>query len=135
MVTFDFSVIGTDLPYVALEVSSIAAEEVKAMAELIYFGVMVNSPVDSGKFRANWNVSLNIPDYSTSDATMPDLGKVARLNPKDGDTIFIGNGLPYYPVLEYGLYPGTGPKTINGFSRQAPDGVLRPTLNELLGAL
>lgn len=45
------------------------------------------------------------------------------------------NPLPYAHVLEFGLYPGLGPRTTPGpdagiYSRQAREGVVRPILEE-----
>jgi hypothetical protein len=55
------------------------------------------------------------------------------------DTIVIFNNTPYIRKLEYGGYgkydengnliqPSNGPKTINGFSRQAPQGMVGVTM-------
>lgn len=47
----------------------------------------------------------------------------------------ITNDKPYGPVVEFGLYPGVGPRTIETsdgiFSTQAPVGMVRLTLTEL----
>lgn len=44
------------------------------------------------------------------------------------------NPLPYAHVLEFGLYPGLGPRTTSGpdgiYSRQAPEGVVRPQVED-----
>ena len=37
----------------------------------------------------------------------------------------MANNLPYAHVIEYGGYPGDGPNTVGGFSKQAPAGVVR----------
>lgn len=51
---------------------------------------------------------------------------------KGDESLFISNNLPYITTLEYGGYPnppkkGTG-KTINGYSKQAPNGMVGVTL-------
>jgi hypothetical protein len=37
----------------------------------------------------------------------------------------LANNLPYANVIEYGGYQGDGPNTVGGFSKQAPQGVVR----------
>lgn len=78
------------------------------------------TPVDTGRARSNWNVNFNSVDTSTEE---PSPGSIqASIN--SGSTtisqystgrgnIFISNSLPYIERLE------------NGFSRQAPAGMLR----------
>ena len=91
--------------------------------------VDLRSPVDEGRFRGNNNLAVRAPDTKTS---YPDdksgaeaLGRAqARLAEyKLGDTVYITNSLPYARVIEFGEYPGDGPKTSNGFSTQSPQGV------------
>jgi len=98
----------------------------------LYSSVVYMSPVDTGRFRANWNVSVNSVDTATSQSTdknraNTEVAKVLEL--PVGGVYFLSNSLPYAQVLEYGLYPNppkhpTG-KTVNGYSRQAPAGFVR----------
>ena len=91
------------------------------------------TPVDTGRARNNWNVSEGSPDYGTTTATGDTAlarGAAVIANLKFGDTAYITNGLPYIPTLEYGGY-GPGPKTVGGFSRQAPAGMVGITVAEL----
>jgi hypothetical protein len=121
-----------DLVIVRNAIRGTADESVRYVAEEIYSGVLRRSPVETGKFRANWTVGIGSPDYSTTSSTSTDYDKAKNaLRNLSGQDVVIGNFLPYAPVIEYGLYP-PGPKTINGFSRQAPMGVLEPTLNSLV---
>lgn len=104
----------------------------------IFKGVVEKTPVDEGYLRAAWNISLNEPVFITTpgeqgSAALPsDLGWFPR--------VYITNGLPYAAVVEYGLYPGIGPKTVTGtnpttgggiFSRQSPAGMVEVTLNDV----
>jgi len=104
-----------------------------------YTGVVRKSPVDTGRFRGNWNVALAVPDTSTNDKKPHPKRKPGERVPKrprqDGDgwaraiaalagakpgiTIFITNNLPYAVYLE------------NGSSRQAPAGMLGITVEEV----
>ena len=112
----------------------------------------MKSPVDTGNFRANWNFSFGSPDFSTRDAAGAGeaggaevVGKMKSdiASAQDGvlgKTSCLANGLPYGPILEYGGYPnppkkgsyvkGSGYviKSVGGFSRQAPQGMVRVTL-------
>jgi hypothetical protein len=84
--------------------------------------VIKKSPVDTGRFRANWNVSLGNPDYSTSDATDKGgavsiaRGAAALSGFGTGGVAYITNNLPYAQRLE------------NGYSTQAPAGMVRITV-------
>lgn len=98
----------------------------------VFKAVVLKSPVDTGRFRANWNVSQGAPDTTVTDSTdkgraQAEVGKVTAL-PVGGVT-YLSNSLPYAQVLEYGLYPNppknpTG-KTVGGYSTQAPQGMVR----------
>lgn len=86
--------------------------------------VVEKSPVDTGRFRANWIVA-----YYPSDEVMPGLDRsgVAAINrglrtiqlfvPEKGELWFVNN-LPYARRLEY------------GYSGQAPSGMVRITVLE-----
>jgi hypothetical protein len=97
--------------------------------------IIKDSPVDSGRFRANWQVSFNEPINSEVDTI--DKSKLGRdtynkngfliNNSKVPLTYWIQNNLPYSEKLEFGLFT-TKPetiKTIGGFSKQAPMGFTR----------
>lgn len=80
------------------------------------------SPVDTGRFRGNWQFSIDNP----AEGTLADLDPAgtetsARLAGdsilfKSGETAYIVNNLPYAIPLEY------------GHSDQAPGGMVRVTL-------
>lgn len=80
------------------------------------------SPVDTGRFRGNWQFSLDSPSQGTLDRLDPN-GTAANAELVDGaiqfragDTAYIVNNLPYAIMLEY------------GYSDQAPGGMVRITL-------
>lgn len=66
----------------------------------LYDSIVEMTPVDSGQARDEWEFEKT-----------------------DGYTR-IFNELPYMQHLEYGLY-GKGPKTVGGYSTQAPAGMVR----------
>ena len=90
--------------------------------------VQKKTPVDSGALRRSWTVALNaVPsNYDGSQIAIAQ----ARLS----DTIVIATDKPYAPMLEYGLYPTplkTGKVTMQGYSSQAPRGMIRISVDEI----
>jgi hypothetical protein len=79
------------------------------------------SPVDTGRFRGNWQFSIDAPATGTLTTLDPTGAEAtARLAGdsilfKAGETAFIVNNLPYAIPLEY------------GHSDQAPEGMVRIT--------
>jgi len=97
--------------------------------------IIKQTPVDTGRLKNNWYASNRRVGVRTTKATDPS-GKnsLARVDKalsrlKVGQRFHFFNNLPYARVVEFGLYPNppknpTG-KTVNGFSKQAPAGMLR----------
>lgn len=97
--------------------------------------IIKDTPVDKGRLINNWYASNRAVGVRTTKAVDPSgkrsLARVdkalARL--KLGQRFHFFNNLPYARVVEFGLYPNppknpTG-KTVNGFSKKAPSGMLR----------
>ncbi len=106
----------------------------KAYAFALYSSIVRKTPVDTGRARGNWNISTPNPDLSTSESSTKQkyTQKEQLPEPNGDDPIYISNNLPYIAKLEYGGFPnppkkGTG-KTVNGFSKQAPEGMVGVTL-------
>jgi hypothetical protein len=106
------------------------AEKYKANLETVtrkatfdlFSSVVRKSPVDTGRFRANWNVSQGSPDESTSEATSETRANLQlrkALTFKAGDVVWLCNALPYARRLEY-----------DGWSGQAPQGMVRISVLE-----
>ncbi|QLB44475.1 HK97 gp10 family phage protein [Mannheimia pernigra] len=106
-----------------------ADKALRAIALQTLIRVQKKSPVDTGQLRRSWTVALNgFPSSYKGSDTVPS-------NAKFGDVIVIATNKPYAPMLEYGLYPNppkkpTG-KTKNGYSIQAPNGMVRITVQEM----
>ena len=86
--------------------------------------VILRSPVDTGRFRGNWQVAIgSVPtgtlELDDKDGTVV-IGKVQAeaLNLRAGDSIYLVNNLPYAIPLEY------------GHSSQSPQGMVRLTVQE-----
>lgn len=86
--------------------------------------VVEKSPVDTGRFRANWTVSYSPTDQTilgmdpTGIATINRGLALIQLMQPDRDELWISNSLPYARRLEY------------GYSGQAPQGMVRLTVRE-----
>jgi hypothetical protein len=86
--------------------------------------VIYKTPVDSGRARANWQVTIGAQasgtvefDDTNGGATMS-RATAASAGFKAGDTIYLTNNLPYIRRLE------------EGYSQQAPAGMVALTVQE-----
>jgi hypothetical protein len=125
-------------------------EDVARMTCIELFSrVVLRSPVDTGRFRANWQLSYASIDTSVTTST-DETGndKIAQIRAtaaefKLGQILYFTNSLPYAAVLEYGLYPnppeegskkrgeaGKAVHVVGGYSMQAPQGMVRVTVIE-----
>lgn len=127
---------------------------VRGVTILAFQRVVLRSPVDTGRFRANWNVAYGSYDSSTSASLDPE-GKAKSdsvssgvLSFPVGGIVYLTNSLPYAGALEYGLYPnppirgskkrgedGYAIHVIGGYSMQAPQGMVRITAREFADAV
>lgn len=84
------------------------------------------SPVLTGRFKNNWNISNAVPDFSTTLATAPNISQSKSAASifsikANGQTVFITNALPYAFKIEY-----------EGWSKtKSPQGVVRVTIAEM----
>jgi len=88
----------------------------------LFKAVVERSPVDTGRFRANWNCSQGAPNNDTSagtDATRGLTEAQKALTFSAGGIVYFINALPYAQRLEY-----------EGWSSQAPAGMVRITISE-----
>ena len=92
----------------------------KATFEL-FNKIVLRSPVDTGRFRANWNVSYAQADTSVTLSTNQNRGTkeaAKALTYPTGGVVYLSNGLPYAQRLE------------TGWSQQAPIGMVRVSIVE-----
>ena len=89
--------------------------------------VVLKTPVDTGRARGNWQVSIGDPALTmleAADRTGSDtiaIGTAQLENLKAYETIFLTNNVPYIIYLE------------EGSSKQAPAGMVKMTVDELAG--
>lgn len=109
----------------------------RALAFALFIKILYRTPVDSGRARQNWIVTLNggslayNPNAAKGGMVLAD-GRKMIYNAKGDDSIIIQNNAPYIGMLEYGGYGPNSPsgKTVNGFSKQAPHGMVGVTMLE-----
>jgi hypothetical protein len=102
--------------------------------------IIMRTPVDTGRLRGNWQPTIGSPasrPINNRQAPIQAVRQVSHEAP--GNIYWLVNNLPYAPVAEYGLW-GTGPgatdkTTRDGFSIQAPYGMVRITVSEFSTAL
>lgn len=114
-----------DLRKFAKKAGDNAEKVVRAVALDVTYSVVDMSPVDTGRFKNNWNVNVSSIDRMTRDTT--DASGAASKARADsalisftiGQNIYISNSLPYAQRLE------------DGYSKiQAPSGMVKVTLTK-----
>jgi hypothetical protein len=113
--------------------------------------IILRTPVDTGRARANWGVMAAKPRMTVLIMANDKSGADTLNKAKDevfswsGDgSIFMTNNLPYIGVLEYGGFPNPPKvgsrvkgkkfgsiKSVGGYSYQAPKGMVRVTMVEM----
>lgn len=93
-------------------------------------GVIVNSPVLTGRLRASWNLGAGVPDPSTSEAvdkggnaTLTQIATAVRQYDAGG-LLYVTTPLSYARPIEY-----------EGHSKKAPQGMVGITMANLPNAL
>lgn len=111
----------------------------RVFAFMLYSHIVMRTPVDTGRARGNWNVSASEIDARVTELKGAQYHSVNDMPNISGDEpIFIANNLYYIRKLEYGGYGlykngkliqvANGPKTVNGYSKQAPAGMVGVTM-------
>lgn len=95
----------------------------------LFSRIVLRSPVRTGRFRGNWQVTIgSVPDNTieindvSGTATISKAASVSA-GIKAGMTIYLTNNLPYGPKLE------------TGYSQQAPAGMVAITVSEFQGVV
>lgn len=95
---------------------------VRKLALDMFSGVVLMSPVDTGRFRGNWQVRIgtiptgyNVNTFDKSGQKVIQAIQSEVQQYKAGQVIYLVNHLPYARALEF------------GHSKQAPNGMVRVT--------
>tara|TARA_R100001440_G_C2521804_1_gene118953 strand:- start:1760 stop:2191 length:432 start_codon:yes stop_codon:yes gene_type:complete len=126
----------------------VAIENIEKLPEKVVRGTVLGmfsrivkrSPVDTGRFRGNWQITIDAPATGQLGAdkgggrAIAAATSVAQGQRFPANAYFITNNMPYGEKLEFGGYP-TAPKnptgkTQGGFSAQAPSGMVRVSIAE-----
>lgn len=109
---------GLQLQKFAKKTNSTLEEAHSAIIIALFSSVIMDTPVDTGQARANWNTSATNPDTSVTTRTDPDGGesinRISKNMGKMGGVTWLSNSLPYIQRLEY-----------ESWSAQAPEGMVR----------
>lgn len=92
----------------------------RAVALELFTSIVYDTPVDTGRLRGNWQISIGSPLVGVVDKLDPSGEQVTREiaavvgESKLKDVLILRNNLPYAYRIEY-----------EGWSRKAPDGMMR----------
>ena len=109
-----------------------AERRIRRIAMACYQEIVNASPVDEGTFRANWRVGFGainrdfdntLTEKDIAQNTSQAFAMIGSQPNLLGTTIFISNSAPYAVRLE------------NGYSRQAPAGVVGPVIRNIKAAI
>lgn len=118
-----------DLNKFTKKTETVASEVCRKIALDTFRRIVQRSPVDTGRFRANNQISLNelpvnsVLEFDKRGAATIRIGDQTVQRFKLGDTIFIYNNVAYALPLEYGR------------SKQAPQGVYRISFQDMIAHL
>jgi hypothetical protein len=88
----------------------------------LFSSIILDTPVDTGRLRGNWNTSLDRPNLMTSDETDKSGRKTIAemqnkvLSAELSSSMYLTNNLPYAVAIE------------NGHSKNRPQGMVRTNL-------
>ncbi len=105
--------------------SKTADAEVRKICLDLVTGIVLKTPVDTGRARANWFTSIGSPTDNTTESTdsngsatiASSLGAISKAT---GNVLWITNNLPYIYRLEF-----------DSWSDQAPSGMVRVTIDDI----
>lgn len=115
-----------DLSRITAQATVKAEVAVRRVMLEAFRSVVQMSPVDTGRFRANWVLGFGSPNRRTEEKfdrgggrTISRIAAETAVAPVGAASVFFTNSLPYAARLEY------------GYSRQAAQGMVRVTLARL----
>jgi hypothetical protein len=127
--SIDLNSIDRAIETVKVKLDKEAVNASRKVAFAIDNTLVLATPVDTGRARANWLPSLNVAITSVTDAVdKSGSGAIAKLssvmsNFKLGDDVYISNNLPYIGRLN------------DGYSKQAPIGFVEKAVQTAKSAL
>jgi len=124
----------------ALTVAKTNEKIVRSTTIELFTGILIQSPKDTGLFQANWFVTGKSPSVKTTKSTSVNIDAISKkvISLQDWSIFHFTNNFPSANVIEFGGYPNpaqTGNKTVNGFSKMAPKGMVRVTILKFNGII
>ena len=145
---------GKELGRFEVDAINATKKTVRGSTIALWKAVILDSPVDKGRFRGNWFASSTTPETKvTTNVDKTGAATVSRataevLTAADWQNMWLSNNLPYSEVIEFGGYPNPAKlgswnkseqryeiNTIGGYSDQAPSGVVRTNVVRFQGIL
>lgn len=132
----------SDIKDFTLEFAEGSENTMRGTTVKLWGAIIKSTSVDEGRLRGNWFADRDPSTEVTDKADKGGGNTVVKasnsvFNQSDWSQFTLTNNLPYAEVIEFGGYPGDGPNTVGGFSKQAPAGVVRVNVkrfNKLLEA-
>ena len=109
-----------DLNRLAKDLGIETDKVVRKVTFQLWNGITLNTPVDTGRARGNWNLSEDNADTSINKGAT---SVQSYSEPTGKKAIYITNSLPYIQALE------------KGSSKQAPTGMVEITMNNVGSSL
>ncbi len=103
--------------------------------------IILGTPVDKGAARGGWIASVGSPSGGKGSPSKSGGGAIGRANSVTnkaiGKVYYLTNNVVYIRKLEFGGYTSKAEteKTIRGFSKQAPHGMVRTAMAKLRAAI
>lgn len=128
MTEVDLGKFNKSISQIEIQLDKATVETIKKVTLVIDSALVLSTPVDTGRARANWLPSINSPrTEKIKDKT--DISGVKSIeeansvvsNVKPGDTVYIRNNLEYIQRLN------------NGHSKQAPAGFVEKAVQSVKG--
>lgn len=119
-----------------LKCGIITDQAVRKIVLDLFARVVMKSPVDTGMLRANWQIGIDSrPQGQLAGGSDSQASKASGI--KAGGHVYIVNNMPYAMTVELGLYKNffkvpTAKVTAEGFSKQAPAGMARISVAEIV---
>tara|TARA_R110000823_G_scaffold274081_1_gene393047 strand:- start:1459 stop:1905 length:447 start_codon:yes stop_codon:yes gene_type:complete len=113
-----------------------ASDDIRGVYFIGLSAIIKQTPVDEGRARNNWFLTIGMPFSLTSGRGASKSGSSSFRSLQEipeyvmNKKVYFTNNLPYIETLEYGRYPNPnkGTETAGGFSNQAQGGWVRTTL-------
>lgn len=119
----------SDINKFALKVESRSEKVFRGTVLGLFSSIIKRTPVDTGRLRGNWQLTINKPAYGELDVADKTGAKALATGTTNSkkiklkDSVYLTNNMPYAGVIEDGRTDSSG-------SLQAPQGMVKVTVTE-----